>query len=115
MNEFFIPAEAAEEATYVRLSAVQRPTVGRIVHYVSHGTPRREDGTQAYESECRAAVVTYVPLYLSAEPVDGCANGTDGMWEVCLAVLNPTGMFFDQGVSYDPSGGAGTWHWPERA
>ncbi|MFE0812677.1 hypothetical protein ACFW34_35170 [Streptomyces sp. NPDC058848] len=96
---------------------VQRPTVGRIVHYVSHGTPEREDGTRAYASQCRAAVVTEVPEHLPAwaEPFDGCDNGYQGVWCVSLAVLNPTGMFFDQDVRYEPSGAAGTWHWPERA
>jgi hypothetical protein len=33
-----------------------RPSVGRIVHYVSYGTPGRE-----YKSECRAAVVVGIP------------------------------------------------------
>lgn len=37
-----------------------RPSVGRIVHCVSHGSPVREDGTQAYASKCRAAIVTDV-------------------------------------------------------
>ncbi|MFJ2029439.1 hypothetical protein [Streptosporangium sp. NPDC087985] len=36
---------------------MQTPTVGRIVHYVSHGTPPRPDGTQAFTSQCRAAIV----------------------------------------------------------
>lgn len=94
----------------------QRPTVGRIVHYVSHGTPVREDGSQAFESQCRAAIVTEVPETLPAwaEPFDGCANGYQGVWCVALAVLNPTGFFFTEDLRYDPSGEAGTWHWPER-
>lgn len=32
---------------------MQKPSVGRVVHYVSYGTPGGE-----YQSECRAAVVT---------------------------------------------------------
>jgi hypothetical protein len=34
----------------------QKPSVGRIVHYVSYGTPGGE-----YTSQCRAAVVAGVP------------------------------------------------------
>ena len=112
----------------------QTPTVGRIVHYVSHGTPVRADGTQAFAPACRAAIVTEV------DPADPARVG--------LAVLNPTGQFFQAlaagGCSYDEGGetvGAadcpsadlhghpfrycacgwteaslkgGTWHWPER-
>ncbi|MDX2731184.1 hypothetical protein [Streptomyces sp. PA03-2a] len=87
----------------------QQPSVGRIVHYVSHGTPIREDGTQEYASECRAAIITE-----TAEHPD--ADGTVG-----LAVMNPTGCFFNRGVPHaeDKAAGApvhpgGTWHWPER-
>lgn len=72
------------------------PSVGRIVHYVSYGTPGGE-----YTSECRAAVVTEV----FREDV------------VSLCVLNPTGQFFNQRVELgDPQPRAlgGTWHWPER-
>ena len=86
------------------------PSVGRIVHYVSHGTPPREDGTQAYTSQCRAAVVTAVPYADDAELHDS----------VDLCVLNPTGLFFRAGTPHlgreqgdDLIGG--TWHWPERA
>lgn len=77
---------------------MQQPSVGRIVHYVSHGTPPREDGTQAYSSECRAAIITAV--------------GAEGY--VSLAVFNPTGMFFNERVRYDEQQAGGTWHWPER-
>ncbi len=73
-----------------------RPSVGRIVHYVSYGTPGGE-----YTQECRAAIVTDVDQ-LATRPVS-------------LAVLNPTGMFFNQGVAQDELEKAGgTWHWPER-
>lgn len=75
------------------------PSVGRIVHYVSHGTPMRPDGSQAYTAQCRAAIVTDAPVD------DACS----------LAILNPTGMFFNQCL-YDGAEqpAAGTWHWPER-
>jgi hypothetical protein len=81
-----------------------KPTVGRIVHYVSHGSPVRGDGSQAYESECRAAVVTEVPEDVGNPQTIG------------LCVLNPTGMFFNRSVVHDEDGeSGGTWHWPERA
>lgn len=75
------------------------------VHYVSHGTPMRADGTQAYSSVCRAAVVTEV----------GDANLGEHSREVGLCVLNPTGMFFRDidsgGNPHDPTGRApGSWH-----
>ncbi|QOR55770.1 MAG: hypothetical protein YHS30scaffold324_2 [Catenulispora phage 69_17] len=105
------------------------PTVGRIVHYVSYGTPGGE-----YTQECRAAIVTEVSPESNAK----------GDHLVGLCVLNPTGLFLNRGVAYDdgaetpgdpncpnrqshgdphrycscgwmegsPTGG--TWHWPER-
>jgi hypothetical protein len=86
---------------------VSAPTVGRIVHYVSYGTPGGE-----YTKQCRAAIVTEV---LPERKGDA--------YEVRLAVLNPSGMFFSHST-YDewdsttaiqgaePQGGS--WHWPER-
>ena len=82
-----------------------KPSVGRIVHYVSYGTPGGE-----YGKECRAAVVT---------EVNGDFAG--------LCVLNPTGQFFNRSIPHDEGtadgsvtglcGGkaydGGTWHWPE--
>lgn len=85
------------------------PSVGRIVHYVSHGTPVRHDGSQAFASECRAAIITEVTAlggpYENAEdlPRD----------PVSLCVLNPSGMFFNE-AAHDEDQGPGTWHWPER-
>ena len=74
-----------------------KPSVGRIVHYVSYGTLGGE-----YASQCRAAVVTEVPA-------------DDGEQTVGLCVLNPTGQFFNQDVSYhEGAHKGGTWHWPER-
>lgn len=81
-----------------------KPSVGRIVHYVSHGTPVRKDGSQAFTSQCRTALVTEVD--------------EDDPDSVGIAVINPTGMFFHslaQGgcVRHEGKSG-GTWHWPER-
>lgn len=83
------------------------PSVGRMVHYVSHGSPVRADGTQAYTSECRAAVITEV------DPDDASRVG--------LTVFNPGGLFFHPlvagGCRYAAAGEApvgGSWHWPER-
>lgn len=97
-----------------------KPSIGRIVHYVSYGTPGAE-----YGKECRAAIVTEVLLDEHTS-----SNGVL-MPKVGLCVLNPTGQFFSQGVSLDdgrPHEGdlgashlcdgkdrqGGTWHWPER-
>lgn len=88
-----------------------RPTVGRVVHYVSYGTPPQADGSQAYTSECRAAIITGV------HPSNGAGTLADlaGPEEVDLAVLNPTGMFFNQNCGHAEGAKAGgTWHWPER-
>lgn len=82
--------------------------VGRVVHYVSWGSPVREDGTQAFLPTCRAATITEV-------------DPDDPQW-VGLCVQNPTGLFFHPlsaggcehvGVEEQPPTG-GTWHWPER-
>lgn len=88
-----------------------KPTVGRVVHYVSHGTPVREDGTQAFTKQCRAAIVTAVPELLS----EGPNTGPDGyVPTVSLYVFNPTGFFFHEECRYDDEHEGGTWHWPER-
>ena len=70
-----------------------QPTIGRIVHYVSYGTPAGE-----YPQTCRAAVITEV------------VNPN----VVSLAVLNPEGMFFNRELTLDEGHTGGTWHWPER-
>lgn len=84
----------------------RKPRIADIVHYVSHGTPVREDGSQAYTSQCRAAIVT--------ELVYSDPGLTDPTYEVGLCVLNPTGQFFNEDVMADfTEHQGGTWHWPE--
>ncbi len=90
---------------------MQQPSVGRVVHYVGHGTPVRADGSQAFSAQCRAAIITEV----------GDPAGIDAdQWLVGLCVLNPTGQFFHPlaagGCRFDDldDHAGGTWHWPER-
>lgn len=74
----------------------QKPSIGRIVHYVAYGTP----GGEYKPGVCRSAMITLVH-----------ANGSD----VGLCVMNPTGLFFNVINPEDQSGkNPGTWHWPER-
>ena len=82
----------------------QMPSVGRIVHYHSYGTPGGE-----YLPEARAAVVTAIQQVETA-------TGTVETWHaVSLAILNPTGMFFNQSVPYSLEPKPGHWSWPPRA
>lgn len=74
------------------------PTVGRIVHYRSYGTPGGE-----YSPQCRAAIVSEV----------------NDAGEVGLVVFNPLGVFHHP-IAHEngpcPQDEAresgGTWHWP---
>lgn len=81
----------------------QAPSVGRIVHYVARGSA---DGK--FPPVCRAAIVTAVDPHGSVAGLRGIVETVD------LAVLNPTGLFFDQGLVHNEDNGPGTWHWPER-
>ena len=100
------------------------PSVGRIVHYVSYGTPGGE-----YGKECRAAVITGLgePLKypVHGDGADDLGPGDAQLADLC--VLNPAGFFFNQGVPQDElppaekilpgersTHNSGTWHWPER-
>lgn len=123
---------------------VDLPSVGRIVHYMSFGTPGGE-----YTARCRAAVVVEVGQWVTTAalpdhgdctphnvagrlPTVPCASCDSNrrilrqVWQynaVALAVLNPTGLFFngagevacrhdEPDRDHTPAGG--TWHWPER-
>ena len=86
------------------MQPMMQPTVGQIVHYVSHGSPVLEDGTQKYKSVCRAAIVT-------GDPVAGFMDAL----VTPLAVFNPEGMFFQACyVDHSDAPKGGTWHWPEQ-
>lgn len=80
-----------------------KPSIGRVVHYQSYGTPGGE-----YTSQCRAAVITEVDVYQHGEDKFLGAVG--------LCVLNPDGtIFLKKGLLQDEDTKAGgTWHWPER-
>jgi len=69
------------------------PTIGRVVHYHSYGTPGGE-----FLPEPRAAIVTAV----------------HSLTLVGLAVLNPTGLFFNQFVPFSEEPEPGYWSWPPR-
>ena len=77
------------------------PSIGRIVHYHSYGTPGGE-----FLPEPRAAVVTAVPRNADGSPGDGSV--------LSLAVLNPTGLFFDVAVPVSAAPLPGHWTWPPR-
>lgn len=90
------------------------PSIGRIVHYVSYGTPGGE-----FTSECRAAIVTAVGTgrfrlnNMAGEVIVDEVNGDPTRVSVC--VLNPSGLFFNEGLAQDEeTKRGGTWHWPER-
>lgn len=77
------------------------PSVGRIVHYQSFGTPGGE-----YLPEPRAAVITTVKGIIAA------GGGWGG--NVGLAILNPTGLFFNDSVPFSETPKPGHWNWPPR-
>jgi len=79
---------------------MKKPSVGRIVHYVSRGSA---DGK--YPAVCRAAVVAAVD-----EPGP---RGYEGQGtSIQAVVLNPEGIFFGR-MQYNENNEPGTWHWPE--
>lgn len=88
---------------------MEKPSVGRLVHYVAYGTP----GGEFPAGVCRAAIITEVPtLRMGGDDVVIDPEGT--VTTVSICVLNPTGLFFNRGVQYGADHKPGTWHWPER-
>lgn len=83
------------------------PSVGRVVHYVSYGTPGGE-----YTSQCRAAIVAGVPPNPEQVP-PVLAEGGPAV-QLDLVVLNPTGLLFNRCHQDEQDKRGGTWHWPER-
>ena len=82
----------------------QKPSVGRIVHYVSYGTPGGE-----FLPEHRAPIITAVR---EVEPIDGEDNA---IIQVDLCIINPSGLFFNTNIKQDEdTKKGGTWHFPER-
>lgn len=77
---------------------MMKPSIGRIVHYQSFGTPNGE-----YASLARAAIVTEL-----------CSPTAECQSMVSLAILNPTGMFFTSKVKYSEDPTPGCWSWPPR-
>ena len=103
-----------------------KPSVGRVVHYRSYGTPDGE-----YKAECRAAIVTEVGAWADTHTGPIWIDGGEEYREVtqvydptacALKVENPTGTFnnvcrFDVPPTAEDGTTAptpGTWHWPER-
>ena len=72
----------------------QKPSVGRVVHYQSYGSPGGE-----FKPEPRAAIITEV------------FGGDDN--EVQVTVLNPNGFFFNR-VKFSQTPRPGHWSWPPR-
>lgn len=72
-----------------------KPTVGRIVHYQSYGSPGGE-----YPSKARAAIVTDVLDH------EGATVG--------LSIHSPQGIMFQDRVLYSEEPKPGYWNWPPR-
>lgn len=84
------------------MAETQKPSVGRIVHYVAYGTP----GGEFPAGVCRAAIVTEVVQLLPHADQEHLRVG--------ICVMNPTGLFFNRDIPYDEGKRPGSWHWPER-
>jgi hypothetical protein len=85
-----------------------KPTVGRIVHYQSYGSPGGE-----FLSEPRAAVITEVVVKADVEKTP-TAYMDERNYAVSLCVLNPSGMFFNRDVPFSTDAKPGSWRWPPR-
>lgn len=98
---------------------MDKPSVGRIVHYVAYGTPKGEFPAGV----CRAAVITEVDSLDMPDAPDPLKVDAQGnVTSIGICVLNPTGFFFNRHIPYDDPAKQdrtagpqpGTWHWPER-
>lgn len=85
------------------------PTIGRIVHYYSYGTPGGE-----YLPEPRAAIITATPDKDALDNNEPWVGFRLDPMTVSLAVLNPTGMFFNEKVRFSETPKPGHWSWPAR-
>lgn len=87
----------------------QTPSVGRIVHYQSYGTPNGE-----YLPEPRAAIITEVKPGTAVVRQEGRNSAPEFSFEsvVSLAVINPTGMLFNENVPFSETPRPGHWNWP---
>lgn len=84
---------------------VKYPEISDTVIYKSLGSA---DGR--YKPEDRSAIVTeiHVDEFINKDPKVG-ANYNE--YTVSLCVFNPTGLFFNTFVQYDPEGKPGTWRY----
>lgn len=94
------------------------PSIGRMVHYQSYGTPGGE-----YLPEPRAAIITAVHSGSDSEASVAHTGEVElhflAVPRVSLAVLNPTGLHFNQGpngegIPYADTPTPGHWNWPPR-
>lgn len=85
-----------------------KPSVGRIVHYQTYGTPGGE-----HLPEPVAAIVTEVPELLPEQPNSGPPGYVPA---VHLCVLYPNGLSFKTNVHHADMGvpQPGRWNWPPR-
>lgn len=92
---------------------MDKPSVGRVVHYVAYGTPKGEFPSGV----CRAAMITEIASvddsYGSA-PNGIVVDESGNVTTIGICVVNPTGLFFNRGIQYNAEKKPGTWHWPER-
>jgi hypothetical protein len=87
-------------------SSIQKPSVGRIVHYVLPSGPRKGEHRAAIVTGAWGGFVANLTVFLD-QPND---------------VIEPSGSFIPQiaasgriwSADYDAAGAPGSWHWPER-
>lgn len=80
-----------------------KPSVGRIVHFQTYGTPGGE-----HPSEPIAAIITKVHPGLQVE--DGTVTNT----VVDLFAIYPNGTSHKEGIPFAEEPTPGRWNWPPR-